>query len=64
MTYIERLRKCPTEILQREIHCQKKQIEIAKQDLATMERALAERLRALAERLVEAPRPNWRPCGR
>lgn len=44
MTYIERLRKCPTEILQREIHCQKKQIEISQRDLATMERVLAERL--------------------
>lgn len=44
MTYVERLRKCSTEILQREIHCQKKQIEIAQRDLATMERVLAERL--------------------
>ncbi len=44
MTYIERLRKYTTEALQREISCQKKQIEIANRDLATMERVLAERL--------------------
>lgn len=44
MTYIERLRKQHTKMLQNAIQRQKKEIKIAQGDLATMERVLAERL--------------------